>query len=292
MIQPATTSPKIDDRGGNEPDPKLYAARHVDEGYRLNELTDDLFAEQYAERGYVAVRDFFSADMIDGARQALIDLVAGRNPAFDPGELQLEQGGAEAWAQLPIERREDFVRKLMYFVKYDARLAAVCDDPSLQARLRMLMDGATPKIFQEMALIKPPHIGREKPWHQDHAYFRVPLDTPIVGCWIALDPATVENGCMHVLPGAHKLGPIEHHKVRDWQICDHLMVDKPGCTAVPLPPGGVLFFSSLLPHGTPTNRSPHRRRALQYHYAPLDHPTMRPEDHKAIFGDQAGDIPC
>ena len=56
-----------------------------------------------------------------------------------------------------------------------------------------------------MALLKPPR-GREKPWHQDHAYFNLPLDTPIVGVWIALDEATPENGCMHVIPGSHREG--------------------------------------------------------------------------------------
>ena len=36
-----------------------------------------------------------------------------------------------------------------------------------------------------MALVKPAQ-GREKPWHQDHAYFNVALDTPIVGVWIPM----------------------------------------------------------------------------------------------------------
>ncbi|MFW6213947.1 MAG: phytanoyl-CoA dioxygenase family protein [Spirochaetota bacterium] len=40
-----------------------------------------------------------------------------------------------------------------------------------------------------MALVKPPG-GREKPWHQDHACFDLPLDSTIVGVWIALGHAT------------------------------------------------------------------------------------------------------
>ena len=44
--------------------------------------------------------------------------------------------------------------------------------------------GGRPELFQDMALVKPAH-GREKPWHQDHAYFNVAIGTPIVG---RLDP--------------------------------------------------------------------------------------------------------
>ena len=80
------------------------------------------------------------------------------------------------------------------------------------------MDDA-PVLFQEMALLKPPK-GREKPWHQDCAYFNYPLGTTIIGVWIALDHADANNGCLHILPGTHREGPVNHFKRRDWQICD------------------------------------------------------------------------
>jgi hypothetical protein len=41
------------------------------------------------------------------------------------------------------------------------------------------------KLFQDMSMVKPPG-GREKPWHQDSAYFNLPKSTPVVGVWIAL----------------------------------------------------------------------------------------------------------
>jgi hypothetical protein len=93
-------------------------------------------------------------------------------------------------------------------------------------------------MFQDMALLKPPMLGREKPWHQDHAYFDYPLGTPIVGVWIALDEATVENGCMQFLPGQHR-DPIIHFQRRDWQICDSTILGRES-VAAPLKPGGIL----------------------------------------------------
>src|SRR5690606_35073346 len=115
--------------------------------------------------------------------------------------------------------RQNYIRKFSSFVNYDERLMAMSNHPELLALVRRLM-GAEPALFQDMGLCKPPHGGREKPWHQDKAYFNYAVDAPVVGVWIALDEASAENGCMHVIPGSHREGPVIHFKRRDWQICD------------------------------------------------------------------------
>ena len=154
-----------------------------------------------------------------------------------------------------------------------------------------LMYGKKPDLFQSMALLKPPRIGREKPWHQDQAYFDYPLDTPVVGVWVALHETTPENGCMHVLSGAHHDGPLIHFKRRDWQICDKEMLGRKA-VAVPLKPGGLLFFDGLLPHGTPTNHSDRQRWALQMHYFPEGTTKIPTEDRLGIFGSEGKDVTC
>ena len=142
------------------------------------------------------------------------------------------------------------------------------------------------RLIQDMALMKPPHRGAEKPWHQDNAYFDwTPLDG-VLGVWIALDPATVENGCMQIAPGSHRAGPAPHYHVRDCQLVDQASrADR--AEVVPLGPGGALFFSALLHHGTPPNRSADRRRALQFHYAAARCRRMTFREHMTHF-DQRG----
>ena len=109
--------------------------------------------------------------------------------------------------------------------------------------------------------MKPPFHGAEKPWHQDTAYFDYTPLGGVIGVWIALDEATVENGCMQVIPGSHLDGPAKHYHVRDCQLEDGgVRVDR--AVVVPLKPGGALFFSGLIHHGTPPNTSGDRRRAL------------------------------
>ena len=182
------------------------------------------------------------------------------------------------------------MRKFFNFVEFAPRMKALSEHAELLDVVSRVI-GSPPELFQDMALLKPPRIGREKPWHQDHAYFDLPLDTPVVGVWIALDRATTENGCMTIIPGSHRRGPVVHFQRRDWQICD-THVDNRAALAVPLEPGGCLLFSSFMHHGTPTNTATERRRALQFHYAPADAPGISKEQRMAVFGAEGKSVTC
>jgi phytanoyl-CoA hydroxylase len=176
------------------------------------------------------------------------------------------------------------VRKLMWFVDQHPHLQfCATEHPRIMGALESLL-GPQPIMFQDMALIKPPFIGSEKPWHQDNAYFSVaPLDA-IVGVWIALDEATGANGCMHVLPSGHSLGAMKHFHGRDCEIVPQ-RVDESQALAVPLPPGGAMFFYGMLPHQTPPNSSPERRRALQFHYRSAISQLVPREEYDRIYAE-------
>jgi len=245
--------------------------------------------EQFHEQGYLVVHNAFTAKEVEAGLDGLLYLLSGQHPTFTGVMYEKKSQGIDV-AQLSVEDRQDHVRKFMWFVNYEDRLKAMAEHPALISLVTRLV-GESPALFQDMALIKPPRIGREKPWHQDHAYFDVPLATPVVGVWIALDKATTENGCMIIQPGSHRQGPVVHFNRRDWQICDtHERVQGP--LAVPLKPGGALFFHSLIHHGTPTNNSPKRRRAVQFHYAPASLQKTAKEERLAIFGAEGKDVTC
>lgn len=245
----------------------------------------------YREDGFFVVHHGFDASMIASVKAAIAELVEKGVGDDRHAQLQFESAAADRLDELNGEARLDAVRKLMNFVHLDPRLVAASHMPSLLAVAERIL-GEKPKLYQDMALLKPPSIGREKPWHQDTAYFNLPKDTPVIGFWIALDAATPENGCMHFMPGRHKEGPIAHFDVRDWQICDS-EIDRKQIVAVPLGPGGALVFNGLTPHGTPSNRSGERRHALQFHYipdsvTPLDNSDLR----KQLFGGDANGRTC
>jgi len=122
--------------------------------------------------------------------------------------------------------------------------------------------------FQSQFIFKNPGVIGQ-PWHQDSLYFDFTLQ-PQVGVWVALSEATLENGCLWVLPGSHK-EPIHRH-VRDrrpeankgyLEIVDH---DFGKRVPVTMDAGDVLFFHSFLMHMSTDNVSNSRRAAMVYHY--------------------------
>lgn len=281
--------PLVDEFAGMDYDPKLYRNEHLAEYVESLSAITEADLERYRERGYMAVRQAFTPEEMAEGLAGLLHLIDGGNPDFTG--VQFERDAQARLATLRPEEKQDVVRKLMWFVDYDPRLKALSAHPALLAVLRRLIGHEEPTMFQDMALLKPPGVGREKPWHQDKAFFTISLTAPVVGVWIALDPATPENGCMHVIPGSQKEGPVLHFRRRDWQICDS-EVQGARDVMVPLPPGGLLFFDGLIHHGTPANRTDTRRRAVQFHYTSPDAAWQDEGYRQRHFGSEGKDVTC
>jgi phytanoyl-CoA hydroxylase len=254
---------------------------------RLSE-TDLAF---YREQGYLALEGMFTAEEVESYKAALADVIHGRvgkdKKLYIQEEPYYKEGGSDERAVDDVELR---VRKVFYFVQIEPRLASAGNHPRMMNLIDQLIEPEH-RMIQDMALLKPPFHGSEKPWHQDTAYFDWTPLGGIIGVWIALDEATVENGCMQVIPGTHLLGPTPHYHLRDCQIVDERVnVDR--AVVVPLKPGGVLFFSGLIHHGTPPNVSGDRRRALQFHYAAANCRNMTFKEHAELFNEGGAYAGC
>ncbi|MEM7132718.1 MAG: phytanoyl-CoA dioxygenase family protein [Chloroflexota bacterium] len=285
------TAERVYDTGGLDPYPDgLYQTTGIAQGVNGFENVTAANIEQFFTQGYLVIHNAFTSAEIQSAKDGLLYLMAGKNPDFTGFHFEKKAEGVEIEG-LPIESRQDYVRKFWRFVEYEDRLKALSEHPKLLSTIRQIMGGEDPLLFQDMALLKPPRIGREKPWHQDHAYFQLPLETVVVGAWIALDEATIDNGCMVVNPGSNREGPVVHFQRRDWQICD-THINNLGAIAVPLKPGGCLLFSSYTQHGTPVNKTNQRRRALQFHYKPVSAGAISQDERLAVFGSEGKDVTC
>lgn len=244
--------------------------------------------EQFRKAGYLAVTRALGGEQVqaalDGLRSLLLDPPAGI-------DLEFESWAVANLNTLDGDARFDAVRKFMWFVQADSRLMAIAQDEALLTVVRRLIGSEDVVLMQDMALLKPPGGGREKPWHQDNAFFNILPGTPTLGVWIALDEATPGNGCMHVISGSHRDGPVPHFKRRDWQICDTDVASERD-VVVPLPPGGALFFNGLVHHGTPANRTTTRRRAVQFHFAPRDAVRTTEEARLAVYGREGRGAEC
>ena len=253
----------------------------------LEEVGPDVIAS-FHDEGYLVVDSGLDDATIQECDSAIDDLIDGKFEGFR--SVMVEADARESYKTMTIEERRGVVRKVFNFVGVEPRLTYLSSHPAILDVLRRMM-GAEPELLQDMALLKPAGIGREKAWHQDCAYFNVPTDTTVIGVWIAIDAATLENGCLHVIPESHNWGAHPHFKVRDWQICD-TDVRKAESVPVPLDPGGILFWHGLTHHGSPSNRSELGRRGIQLHYRPAGAGTLTKEERLGIYGGEGLGMTC
>ena len=141
----------------------------------------------------------------------------------------------------------------------------------------ILVDGS-------LVFYKPAHDSSYVSWHQDSVYSDW-HQTPSTSAWIALTPSHRANGCMRVIPGSHKTGPIEHVMVRDglnllFRGEQVSTVDESKALDVELLPGEMSFHDSNLVHGSSANTSDQPRigfivRFVTNRVAHRDRPLLR-----------------
>ena len=204
---------------------------------------DDL--AQFRREGWFLAHDVFTA--------AECDEIVGHLEAT-PLELPLGRPEAGTMSYRPMMH---LASEPLLRVATDARWAPVV----------LPIVGPDARLYWEQGVAKPPEARTELPWHQDNDY--TPLEPEeYLTCWLALDDADLDNGCLWVIPGSHTLGTQRH--VND---ADHgpfrvgYRGDDDG-VAIPVPKGSVLVFSSLVMHRSGPNTSGRHRRAWIIQYCP------------------------
>ena len=151
----------------------------------------------------------------------------------------------------------------------DPVFAAASYDPRL-ARLAGELGLREPLAVQSMAIFKQPGIGGEVGCHQD-ACFLYTEPVTVTGFWIALEDATLANGCLWVAPGGHR-GPLRRRFRRvagggaEFEVLDAAPLPGQGeLTPLPVAAGTLVVLHGLLPHWSGANRSPRRRMAYALH---------------------------
>jgi phytanoyl-CoA hydroxylase len=136
-------------------------------------------------------------------------------------------------------------------------------DPRILDSVESLI-GPNLKLILCQGLYKPPRTGGAIDWHQDDYYFRISKKNAVVSCWITFDSATVDSGCMWVLPGKHtQLWPHEKLESPGYRM---IKADESQAVALELNAGQLMFHHGATPHRTLANTTDHPRRALAIHY--------------------------
>lgn len=138
-----------------------------------------------------------------------------------------------------------------------------------------------PGIIQSMYIFKPPGIGGEVTCHQDSTFIYTEPQT-CIGFWFALEDATLENGCMQFIPGAHKM-PLKkrNYKRPDGTYVIETIDNTPWPLERLVPAeakaGALVIFDGRAPHLSAANRSEKSRHAYTLHV--IDKQSHYPADN-------------
>lgn len=155
-----------------------------------------------------------------------------------------------------------------HLAETDPAVKAFCLRPEIVEICQAFL-GPDVDLYWNQTVFKQPEGDKIFPWHQDDAYTEVD-PAPYLTLWLAISEATLENGCISVLPGSHKDG-LRPHEWTDIGLTGYPADASDQGVAVPVPAGSVIAFWSLTLHKSGANRSRDVRRAfvIQYCHAGL-----------------------
>ena len=224
------------------------------------ELTDEQLAH-YRRQGFVVIENLVSEAELSALQERLREYTHGGR-SQEQIRVQIEPRVTRG--ELSVEHPGDGIRKIDGLVESDDLFQALGRHPNIVGVLTRIL-GPDIKMFRNGVLLKPPEVGSAKGMHQDSPYWPIrPME--LCSGWFAIDEATVENGCMGVIAGAHRDGALPHVHVTDDYVIPPEHYDEAAKTLAPMPAGAGLFFHSLLPHATEPNRSDKWRRAIALSY--------------------------
>jgi phytanoyl-CoA hydroxylase len=225
--------------------------------------------EFFDRNGYLVVEDIISQPQLEELRGMIDKVLDGElkpelDESIDDFTIQYEPEVKDD----PSVPRRDKVRVVFHLCHTHPFFWNHATRPELLDVVENLL-GPDITLYTDQMFVKPPHHGSEVPFHQDSAYW-TPLEPPsLLSCWLAIDDATVENGCVHVLPGTHK--QLLPHRTFDGPQSLGLLaedMDTSGEIPVPLKAGSAMFHHSCLIHRSFPNRSDRGRRGLVTIYLP------------------------
>ena len=233
-------------------------------------VTDRLSDKQrvaFRRDGFVRLEGFVDAAVGQGMLARVVELARAAadgqdiSPSFVTPEQQPDLGERTA--------PEDLVSKIFRLAR-DPAFHPFVTRPDVTAIAADLIGNDDLDCFLSQFIFKNPAAWGQ-PWHQDSFYFPFDPARPIVGLWLAVTEATLDNGCLQVVPGSH-LEPVHRHipdarPGANYGYVEIVDYDMAGAVPVLMKPGDLLVFDSHLMHRSTDNVSAGLRAAMVFHLA-------------------------
>ena len=225
--------------------------------------------DEFRRTGHLTVKRLFNEQEI----QVALDDVATWSDEF----LESLSEEKRAWYLEQAGGGKASLRKLDNPAFHRPVFRQLAKHPALVAMVQQLI-GQPLSVFFSQVFMKPPEVGGPKPIHQDNFYFGPDDPDATLTAWIALDDATIENGCLFYCD-VHQSEVAEHQAPEgqpfNLQITDAI-ASRFEMLPAPVPRGGVSFHHGNTPHQSSANRSMRPRRAAAFHYLRDDATLTKP----------------
>ena len=223
--------------------------------------------QSYQTNGFIVIEDFLSPDELDYWRSAVTAAVSERAGIKIPGKT-IKIGEADG-----INEDADYFGKVFDQLLNLWQTNKQVKDLMLNQQLGKMaaelagVDGI--RIFHDQALIKRPWANPTA-WHLDTPFWSF-SDRNAISIWVALDDATLENGCLFFIPGSHKQTRFD--KITIGRNMDSIFEVYPQLkNSIPVPApmkaGSCSFHNGLTIHGANANMTNGFRRAMTCAYMP------------------------
>ncbi len=223
--------------------------------------------EQYREDGFIVIENFLSPDELEHWRKAVTTAVKERAGIKIPGK-DIKTGEADG-----INADSDYFAKvfdqLLNLWQTNDKVKELMMDERIGKMVAQLSGADGIRIWHDQALIKRPWANPTA-WHLDTPFWSS-SDKRALSIWVALDDATLENGCLYFIPGSHKMTNFD--KIVIGRNMDGLFEIYPDLknlrsVAAPMKAGSCSFHNGLTVHGANANMTNGFRRAMTCNYMP------------------------
>ncbi|MCA9265405.1 MAG: phytanoyl-CoA dioxygenase family protein [Planctomycetales bacterium] len=234
----------------------LFTLPSRNEDWRQFELSPAQI-EQYRELGYISGVRILNDEQVDRLRDELRELASGEHP------------GQELFYEFHSNESADAATVLFHALgawRITPGLHDILWNPAFTVPASQLLGGAV-RFWHDQLFCKPAKHGGVVAFHQDYSYWTRTKPLGHLTCWIGLDDATEENGCLQYVPGAHlwELLPITG-LAGDMDAIRSVLTDEQWKMFQPIPielkRGEAAFHHPLLVHGSYANYSDRQRRAI------------------------------
>lgn len=220
----------------------------------------------FVENGYFVAPDLVTSEEVEELRQDTVAVARGKYPCESLQPVSDTLSDDDVLRTILCIHQPHYISPVMEKYVRHPKICGVLSQ--ITAAHLPYWDGSV-KCMQSMLFVKPPEF-QGQAWHQDEIY--IPSrDRSLIGAWIALDDATVENGCLWILPQSHRSGYLypqrAHNNPDEFDFgAESFGFDESAEIPVEVKTGSVVFFNGYLLHRSRRNRSRIYRRVLVNHY--------------------------